>query len=212
MSTDPGIRTALTIALAACLVVIASDGVYAARIVLSNDVDISWNQFGIVCSEGAPENCPIIPILGAPRLVPDASGSGDSVLFDVVLSGEGNSDEIFQVDLLLHVADTSEMEIILPDGSPLQLTFTHDFSQGNLQAATLGQFTNFNLLPQGETVLFTVDADFRSSLFPGVSPALVTVSGAGTEYSSVQPIPEPSTLLLLGSGAAEIVRRRYRRR
>ena len=86
--------------------------------IIDNNVDIEWSQvggdacgmFGLCVTE--------VTIIGAPRLVEDASHAGDNVFFDIAVLGP----QLFNgMDLHLNVGDTSFEELTDANGDPLVL-------------------------------------------------------------------------------------------
>jgi hypothetical protein len=196
-------RVGTIFALSLLFVVGTSTLAQAGIIVLSNDVGISWSQVG-------PEACPIlglcpdpVTVLGLPRLVPNARAMGDQVFFDVDIV----SNAFASFNLFLNVGDTSLNEVLY-NGNPLRLTYStspsltmdqffNTYPGGVLK---LQDFENFNLLPLGTDLIFTLDGTFQGkSVFCDhcAYGATITATGAGTE---LRPVPEPGTLILLLSG------------
>ena len=159
-----------------------------------------------------------VTIIGAPRLVEDASSAGDTVFFAIAVV----SPQLFNgMDLRLDVGDTSFEELTDANGDPLHLdlqligpmAFANFFGPAVNGVATrritLDDFSNFNALPVGADIVFSISGFFAGSFRavgrngPPPYGATITVSGAGT------PVPEPATLVLLltGMGMAFGVRR-----
>jgi hypothetical protein len=132
-----------------------------------------------------------------------------SCFFDVDIVGNA----LATFDLRLQIGDTDLNEILV-NGNPLILTFAPPTLESFLLGHPNGifqfdEFTNFNLLPPGAPIVFSV-----SGIFEGRSAgcdhcpygASVTISGVG------QPLPEPATLVMVGVGlTAGVARRRSRR-
>ena len=110
------LESAIAIIAATLLIAAAPHRVHAA--IIDNNVDIEWSQVG-------PEACEVfglcrteVTIIGAPRLVEDASDAGDTVFFDIAVV----SPQLFAgMDLHLHIGDTSFEELTDANGDPLVL-------------------------------------------------------------------------------------------
>lgn len=219
-------RVRFTILLA-CFVAAAampSSDAVAAPIDLDNDVNISW--------EDALAPHVRVEVVGAPRLVPNASNVGSLVIFDIdILLGDdiyftdefGNviqppilKDLIHTINLFLPVGNALLEEVVV-GGAPLVLSYTLFEGPGesfekSLAGASAGiiplsAFKNFDKLPAGD-ITFSVQGDFIG-LDSGDLTGRITVSGPGTALA----VPDPSTLslLLVGVSLAGIGRRRHKR-
>jgi len=192
------VLTMLTrVVLSSVLLVALAGSAHAAPLELENDVSVSWSQASVPC----PPLCPFdLPVFGVPRLVPDASDVGDLLAIDIDIFGS----QFVSFNLVLNVGDTSLNEILLPDGSPLRLTyqaFLPNFFVANPDGIIhFNDFENFALLPGGD-LIFTLDGTFQGSSF-ATSPnttAIITVSGPGTVI-----VPEPGSLVLTLSGLVSV--------
>ena len=203
--------------------------VSAAPIGLDNDIDLDWSDSP--CFLGDPPSAAplcdqdangdwhlkpvdeLIQIVGAPRLVPDASNVGDLLMIsvdflEVSLVGIAGAPENGATPLILNVYDTNLNRITL-NNVPLVLTYYLAPSSGLTTESSdlllkLSQFQNFNLLPDGD-LIFTVtfDPNFAltdSSLTRPDHVVEMTFSGPGSTETS--DVPEPGTLVLLLSGLA----------
>ena len=175
----------------------AAGSAQAAPIDLDNDVNVSWSQASTPC----PPLCPFeLPVFGMPRFVPNASSVGDQLAIDIDIFGT----QFVSFVLALNVGDAAFNEVLLPDGSPLQLTyqaFLPAFFAGNpLGIVHFSDFQNFGLLPAGDLV-FTLDGTFQGSSFAVLpnTTATLRVSGPGTVIA-----PEPGSLLLKISGLVAV--------
>ena len=192
------LESAIAIIAATLLIAAVPHCVHAA--IIDNNVDIEWSQVG-------PEACEVfglcrteVTIIGAPRLVEDASDAGDTVFFDIAVL----SPQLFAgMDLHLAIGDTSFEELTDANGDPLvldllvngPLAFAAFFGPAVNGVATrritLDEFSNFTALPVGTDIVFSIFGSFTGSSFaagPGDPPAYsatITVSGAGN------PVPEP---------------------
>ena len=184
-------------ALLGLLFLAAAGSAQAAPIDLDNDVNVSWSQASTPC----PPLCPFeLAVFGMPRFVPNASSVGDQLAIDIDVFGT----QFVSFVLALNVGDASFNEVLLPNGSPLQLTyqaFLPAFFAGNpLGIVHFSDFQNFGLLPAGD-LIFTLDGTFQGSSF-AVEPnttATLRVSGPGTVIA-----PEPGSLLLTISGLVAV--------
>ena len=128
------------------------------------------------------------------------------------------------MDLHLAIGDTSFEELTDANGDPLVLdlvlngamAFAAFFGPAVNGVATrritLDDFSNFNALPVGTDIVFSIIGSFSgssSATGPDGPPpygATITVSGAGT------PVAEPATLVLLLTGMGTAFgTRRFRR-
>jgi hypothetical protein len=225
-------RAAISVWLLIFLIGFTASG-SAAPIELENDVDISWSDTPCVPSSGPspPHAQPLcdfvdgewrlkpeeelIRIVGAPRLVPNASNAGDlldisvdflDVSLDHFLGIPGNA-----TPLILNVFDLHLNPVLRPgEAAPLQLTYFIPPSGGLTVPASdvflkLKDFDDFGLLPVGD-LIFNVMFHPRLSITDASLDrpdhvAVVTLSGAGTTEAP-EVVPEPGTLFLLLSGAA----------
>jgi hypothetical protein len=202
---------------------------------IDNNVDIDWSDLPCFPASGPnPSAQPLcelvgglwqlrpaeelIRIVGAPRLVPDASNAGD--LLDISVDFVGVSLPSLAgapggaTPFILNVFDIALNPILGPGGGPLQLTYLLPPSPLSVEASDalfqLGDFDLFNVLPLGD-LIFAVEFDPRLGLTDRSinrpdHVATITFSGVGTT------VPEPGTLLLLISGAAMAGMRARRRR
>jgi len=171
---------------------------------LENDASVSWAN---------NPNCIQLPalcnplIIGAPRLVPDMSDTGDLLLFLLDFHDVSVSNFTMNPSFIgLNIADDGGNAL------PLQLTHLIPTSSPNVGGSgllpaddllvNLGSFNGFNLLPAGD-LLFTVTLRLALDLPFGqvfnndtthTQAATLTISGPGTV------VPEPSTLVLLLAG------------
>jgi PEP-CTERM motif len=227
MGTRVRMRLAVISALSLVLLIGLAPKAFAAPLVLDNDVGVQWSDSpcfpnNAELPRGAPGLCDFVDglwrikpgaelllVVGAPRLVPDASNAGDllEIAVDFLSVGldlfggpfPGNSTPLF-----LNVFDTDANPVLRPgEDVPLQLTYLFAPTGLSVPASDvvlkLGSFDGFGLLPQGEDVIFTVAFRPRLGITDG-SPsrpdhaAIITFSGPGTV------VPEPGTLVLLLAG------------
>lgn len=180
----------------------------AAPIELDNDASASWANNPDCVS--APALCEPL-IVGAPRLVPDMSTTGNLLLFTLDFHDVSVSDFLGPSELILNLGDAATGESL-----PLKLIYTIPVSADNPNGAgflpandltvNLGSFTNFGLLPLGD-LLFTVtlnlhlDLPLGDTFGPGdtrTEAATLYITGPGTPVS----VPEPATIVLLLAGLA----------
>ena len=203
-------RVESTIAtIAATLFIAAVPHRVLAAPIIDNNVDIEWSQVGGDACTNFGLCVTDVTIIGAPRLVEDASSAGDTVLFTIAVV----SPQLFNgMDLRLNIGDTSFEQLTDANGDPLhldlllfgQMAFADFFGPAvngvATRQVTLDDFSNFNALPVGIDIIFSITGSFAGS-FRAVGPngpppygATITVSGAGTA------VPEPATVVLLLSG------------
>ena len=214
------LESAIAIIAATLLIAAVPHRVLAAPII-DNDVDIEWSQVGFEACEVFGLCRTAVTIIGAPRLVEDASNAGDDVFFDITVVSPQLFNGMF---LRLNIGDTSFEELTDANGDPIVLDLLV-FPAAQFEAffgpavngvvtrrITLDDFSNFAALPVGTDIIFSITGSFSGSSFaagsgdPPPYGATITVSGAGT------PVPEPTTLVLLltGMGVA-FGARRFRR-
>jgi hypothetical protein len=192
------LQPAIAIIAATLLIAAVPRRVLAAPII-DNDVDIEWSQVGGEACDAFGLCRTDITIIGAPRVVEDASNAGGTVFFDITVV----SPQLFNgMRLHLAVGDTSFEELTDANGDPLlldrvltgQMEFEAFFGPAVNGVATrwitLGEFDNFAALPVGTDIVFSIFGSFAGSL-RAVSPdgpppydATIVVSSAGT------PVPE----------------------
>ena len=207
MTTRAALQFSLVAATSLFLLTLGSAKVVAASIDLGNDVNINWSN-DLDCNDPKellvaqfPKIVCSIPVIGAPRLVPDARNSGSSVkiLVDLIES------EVADAELILNVGDSNLNEIFLPGASdPLTLRYQLPSGAYDFLGLVLANFDGFDELPAGDLV-FSVGGRFLFDL-PGREPffpedrkdpgARITLSGPGTVLS----VPEPGVLSLLLCG------------
>ena len=215
------LESAIAIIAALLLLAAVPHRVLAAPII-DNNVDIEWSQVGGEACDLFGLCRTAVTIIGAPRLVEDASDAGDDVFFDITVI----SPQLFNgMDLHLAVGDPSFEALTDASGNPLfldlvltgQMPFAAFFGPAvggvATRRITLDDFSNFTALPVGTDIVFSISGFFSGS-FRAVGPdgpppygATIIVSGAGTA------VPEPATsvLLLTGMAMAFGVRRLRRR-
>ena len=183
---------------------------------IDNDVDISWSDNPCFPASGPTTNAQplwqirpaeeLIPIVGAPRLVPNASNAGNLLEISVDFAEVSLADiNPAGASFILNVFDLGLNPILGPGNVPLQLTYLIPNSpsltvEANDAFFKLGDFDLFPLLPPGD-LIFAVQFAPRfgltdSSINRPDHVAIITLSGVGTA------VPEPATLLLLISGVA----------
>ena len=175
----------------------------AAAVRLENDVDVNWTVL-VPLDCPADPNCPSVVIDGIPRLVPDASDNGDAVLFDLVVDVN-----VFDLILGLKVYDElgTQLPVLL---GPFDVPLTSDDPM--FLHFTLGDFPNFDTLPDDVPLIFSLITFVQgTNNLNGGPAAIISVSGEGTPVRDVGEVPEPATLVLVGTGIAAIVRRRVRK-
>ena len=210
-----------SVAASLLLLILAARQTSAASIDLSNDVNVSWSN-NLDCNSNPeevanfPEIVCAIPVVGAPRLVPDARNVTTLLTIEVdIFESVGGFAELF-----LNVGDSNLNAIILPGSSdPLTLTKTIQFGPNDLLNFTLADFTGSDALPAGDLV-FSVGGFFSVSELDSTGDpagnfdsnrtkpaAQITLAGPGT----VLAVPEPnvSSLLLFGLCATALLRRRF---
>lgn len=178
----------------------------AKPIPLDNDVDVQWSVlFPRDCT--VDPVCPPVVVDGAPRLIPDASDAGDDVFIDLLV-------DINVSNLTLGFNVLDELGNPIPQQlGPFAVPLPFD-DPGEVHL-TLGDFPNFDLLPEDVPLIFTLFATVKgTNSLNGDPAAIITLSGDGTPITEVETgeVPEPATLLLVGTGIAAVVRSRARAR
>jgi len=220
MRSRAALQLSLVAATSLFLLTLGSAKAVAKSIDLDNDVNVDWqNDLNCGSNPGEfaqfPEIVCSIPVIGAPRLVPDARNAGTllKIGFDLIES------EVSDAELILNVGDSNLNEIFLPGASdPLTLRYQIPSGAYDFLGLVLANFEGFAELPAGDLV-FSVGGSFAFNLpdndgsFPPSRKepgARITLSGPGTVLS----VPEPGvlSLLLCGLAGAALGTTRRRRR